>query len=70
MADSKKLSFSTTTISQYFFAKILGIGPWVSRNNWCEEHGGGYRIMKHTLGQLGTKKENKTKQNKIKLSFE
>ena len=43
--------------TEYFFAKILGIEPWVSRNNWCEGHGrGGYRIMKHTLGQLGTKK--------------
>ena len=26
----KKLNFSATTNSQYFFDKILGIGPWVS----------------------------------------
>jgi hypothetical protein len=33
IADSKKLSFSTTPDSQYFFAKISGIGPWVDRIN-------------------------------------
>ena len=38
MADSKKLSFSATTNSQYFFTKISGIGPWVSRLNWYDEH--------------------------------
>ena len=38
MADSKNLSFSTTTNSQYFFAKISGIGFWVSPINWCKGH--------------------------------
>ena len=38
MADSKKLSFSTTAKSWAIFAKILQIGPWVSRINWCERH--------------------------------
>ena len=33
MADSKKLSFSTTTKSWAVVAKILQIGPWVSRIN-------------------------------------
>ena len=37
MAGSKKLIFSITN-SHYFFAKILGIGPWVSRINWYEGH--------------------------------
>ena len=38
MADSKKLRFSTTTKSWVIFAKILQIGPWVSRIHWCEGH--------------------------------
>ena len=33
MADSKKTSFSSSANSQYFFMKILWIGPWVSRIN-------------------------------------
>ena len=38
MADSKKLSFSTTTKSWAIAAKISWIGPWVSRIDWCEGH--------------------------------
>ena len=38
MAESKKLSFSTTTKSWAIAAKILRIGPWVSRINCCEGH--------------------------------
>ena len=38
MADSKKLSFSTTTKSWAIVTKILQIGPWVSRINWREGH--------------------------------
>ena len=30
--------FFKTVNSQYFFAKLSGIGPWVSRINFCEEH--------------------------------
>ena len=33
MADSKKTEFFNSANSQYFFAKILGIGPWVSKIN-------------------------------------
>ena len=29
----KKMSFSSSTNSQYFFAKISGIGPWVNKIN-------------------------------------
>ena len=34
----KKTTFFKTVNSQYFFAKLSGIGPWVSRINWCEGH--------------------------------
>ena len=32
----KKTEFFKNPNSQYFFAKISGIGPWLSRINWCE----------------------------------
>ena len=32
----KNSEFFKTINSQYFFAKISGIGPWVSRINWCK----------------------------------
>ena len=38
MADSKKVSFSTTPKSWAITAKISWIGPWVSRIDWCEGH--------------------------------
>ena len=38
MADSKKLSFSTTPKSWAIDTKISQIGPWVSRIDWCEGH--------------------------------
>jgi hypothetical protein len=31
----KKTTFFKTINSQYFFTKLSGIGPWVSRINWC-----------------------------------
>ena len=31
--------FKTATSHFFFFMKISGIGPWVSRINWCEGHG-------------------------------
>ena len=31
-----KMSFSSSANSQYFFAIISGIGPWVTRINWCK----------------------------------
>ena len=34
----KKNTFFKTINSQYFFAKLSGIGPWISRINWCEGH--------------------------------
>ena len=39
MADSKKLSFSTTPKSWAITAKISWIVPWVSRIDWCKGHG-------------------------------
>ena len=34
----KKTEFFKTNNSQFFFAEITGIGPWVSRINQYEEH--------------------------------
>ena len=36
------------TQKKYFFAKISGIGPWVSKINWCEGHwyGSTYMVIK------------------------
>ena len=33
-----KMSFFSSTNSQYFFMKILGIGTWVSWINSCKGH--------------------------------
>ena len=41
----KKRSFSSSANSQYFFVKILWIGPWVSRIDWCEGHWCGLTYM-------------------------
>ena len=38
MADSKKLSFSTTTKSWAIFANISQMDPWVIRINWRKGH--------------------------------
>ena len=48
MVDSKKTSFSSSAISQYFFKKFLWFGPWVSRIDWCEWHwcGSTYMVMR------------------------
>ena len=35
---TQKSMFYKTVNSQYFFAKILQIGPWSSKINWCEGH--------------------------------
>ena len=34
----KKNTFFKTVHTQYFFAKLSGIGPWVSMINWCKGH--------------------------------
>ena len=38
MANSKKKEMFNSPNSQFFFVKILGIGPWVSLINWCKGH--------------------------------
>ena len=55
MADSKKLSFSTTTKSWAIFAKISQIGPWVSRIDWCEGHWFGLTYMVVRLSVICSK---------------
>ena len=37
VADSKSWDFQNRQFS-FFFARIPGIGPWVSRINWCKGH--------------------------------
>ena len=38
MADSKQTKVFKTANSQKNFAKISGIGPWVSMIDYCEGH--------------------------------
>ena len=54
-ADSKKTSFCQTVNSQYFFAKLSGMGPWVSRIDWCEGHWFGSTFMAVRLSDIRTK---------------
>ena len=35
---TQKICFFNFMNSQYFFAKISGIGPWICKRNWCEGH--------------------------------
>ena len=50
-----KTSFSSSANSQYFFMKISGIGPWVSKINWCERHWCGSIYMVIRLSDISTK---------------
>ena len=56
MADSKKLSFSTTPKSWAIVAKILQIGPWVSRIDWCKGHQCDSTYMAVRLSDVSSKK--------------
>ena len=49
----KNLDFQTTN-SQYFFVKISGIGPLVSRINWCEGHWCGSTYMVIRLSNVNS----------------
>ena len=55
MADSKKLSFSTTPKSWAITAKISWIGPWVSRIDWCKGHWWGSTYMAVRLSDIRPK---------------
>ena len=61
MADSKKLSFSTTPKSWAITAKISWIGPWVSRIDWCEGHWFGTTYMAVRLSDMSSKQPKNTK---------
>ena len=50
-----KSSFSSSANSQYFFMKILVIGPWVSRIDWCEGHWCGSTCMVVMLSDISSK---------------
>ena len=41
--------------SQYFFTKISGIGPWVSRINWCEAQQCGSTYMVIRLSDVSSR---------------
>ena len=51
----KKTSFCQTVNSQYFFAKLSGMGPWVSRIDWCEGHWFGSTYMAVRLSDIRPK---------------
>ena len=57
----KKSSFFKIANSQYFFAKISQIGPWVSRIEWCEGHwcGSAYMTVRLSDISLNTAKNHK-----------
>ena len=50
----KKTMFFKIANSQYFFVKILWIGPWVSRIDWCEGHGWGSTYMAVRLSDISS----------------
>ena len=52
----KKTEIFNSPNSQYFFAKISGIGPWVSRINWCKLHQCGSTYMVIRLSNVSSKK--------------
>ena len=51
----KKLSFSTTAKSWAIVTKILQIGPWVRRIDWCEGHWCGSTYMAVRLSDISSK---------------
>ena len=51
----KKTSFCQTVNSQCFFAKLNGIGPWISRIDWCEGHWFGSTHMAVRLSDIRPK---------------
>ena len=51
----KKRSSSSSANSQYFFVKILWIGPWVSRIDWCKGHWRGSIYMVVRLSGISPK---------------
>ena len=56
MADSKKTEIFNSANSQYFFAKILGIGSWGNRINWCEGYWCSLTYMVIRLSDASSKK--------------
>ena len=55
MANSKKISFSSSANSQYFFMKFTWFGPWVSRIDWCEGYWCGSTYMVVRLSDISSK---------------
>ena len=51
----KKNMFCQTVNSQYFFTKLSGMGPWVSRIDWCEGHWYGSTYMAVRLSDISSK---------------
>ena len=59
MADSKKLSFSTTNKSWAISSKISWIGPWVIRIDWCEGQWCGSTYMVVRMSDVSSKTDKK-----------
>ena len=57
----KKSAFFKIANSQKFFAKILQIGPWVSRIDWCEGHWWGSMYVAVRLSDISSKTAKKHK---------
>ena len=55
MTDSKKPEIFNSPNSQYFIAKISGIGPWVIRINWREGYQCGSTYMAIRMSYMTTK---------------
>ena len=51
----KKIEFFNSLNSQYFFVKILQIGSWVRRIDWCEGHWCNSTYMAVRLSDISSK---------------
>ena len=59
----KKTEFFKTSNSQYFFAKMPEIGPWIGRINLCKEHQCGSTCMVVRLCPTYAQKRSKNTKN-------
>ena len=55
----QKIEFFNSNNPQYFFAKILGIRPWVSRIDWCKGQRWGSTYIVVRLSAVKSKTDKK-----------
>ena len=63
----KKTSFCQTVNSQYFFAKLSRMGPWVNRIDWCEGHWFGSICVVVRLSDISSKMAKKHQKSTFSL---